>query len=346
MFNKNGRFIFNVESKVYKAMKNIGIFGLNKTGLEQKSRKSIRKRYCLYTLLVLFCFLLMLFFFLWLKVPKLDMKASKSLAQQGNIVYISTFPWDSESEGIFLINANGTGRMQVLDYQNEISDIAVSPNGEQLVFSAKDEIGESIYLIKVNGTGLVKLTDSSWGNNQSVWSPDGGKITFVHATLSSDSYEYKEAIYQMDSDGSNLIKMADNYDRIGKPIWSPDGNYTAYYADNDVYIMSPNGEGKTRLTDGDAYEEEVSWSPDSSLIAYTSTNGSNQNIHLVNIDGSENVQLTYNEEGNFSPAWSPDGARIAYTAVYSKFDPPIQFYRIDVINLDSGETKNCAFNKT
>jgi TolB protein len=326
-------------------MRNSGNVGLNKTGLEQNFRKSIRKRYFLYLLLGLFCFLVMFFFFLWLKAPKLGMKANEFLSSQGNIIYVSTFPWDSESEGIFLINANGTGRRQILDYQDEISDIAVSPNGQQIVFSSKDEVGESIYSIKVDSTELVQLTDSSWANNQSVWSPDGGSITFVHAILSSDPYAYTEAIYQMDPDGSNLRKLADSHDRVGWPIWSPDGSYIAYYADKDIYIMLPNGEGKTRITDGDAREEAVSWSPDSSCIAYTSTNESNQNIHIVNIDGSSNVQLTHNEEDDFSPAWSPDGSRIAYTAVYTKFDPKLHFYRIEVLDLNSREIKTVLSTK-
>lgn len=54
------------------------------------------------------------------------------------------------------------------------------------------------------------------------------------------------------------------------------------------------------------------WSPDGRKIAYTSMEGSNRDIWVVQADGAYPVKLTTNGAKNGHPTWSPDGRKIAF----------------------------------
>lgn len=61
-------------------------------------------------------------------------------------------------------------------------------------------------------------------------------------------------------------------------------------------------------------EVEPSWSPDGRQIAFTSVNGGDSDILVMQIDGAYPTQLTSNGANNTRPVWSPDGKKIAYVS--------------------------------
>jgi TolB protein len=85
--------------------------------------------------------------------------------------------------------------------------------------------------------------------------------------------------------------------------------------DDEICLMSPDGTGRTRLTDNDMGDFYPSVSPNGRQIVYAhQINGSNYEIFSMRTDGSEATQLTRNGAGNFAPEYSPDGTAIAYTS--------------------------------
>ena len=80
---------------------------------------------------------------------------------------------------------------------------------------------------------------------------------------------------------------------------------------NEIYIMSADGSGQTRLTTNTASDIQPALSPDGTRIAFTNRDGTgelaNNEIFVMKIDGTGQTNLTNNPEDDDQPAFSPDG---------------------------------------
>ena len=83
--------------------------------------------------------------------------------------------------------------------------------------------------------------------------------------------------------------------------------------DYDIYVMEPDGSGRTRLT-SNRYIWDImpSWSPDGTKIAFASDRQANWDVYLMNADGSGQTSLTGPATADWDPTWSPWGTRIAF----------------------------------
>ena len=75
----------------------------------------------------------------------------------------------------------------------------------------------------------------------------------------------------------------------------------------DIWVMNPDGTGKTNLTNTtDEDEQNPAWSPDGTQIAYISF--IDQGLMVMNADGSGKRRIS---DLGTSPSWSPGGTQIA-----------------------------------
>jgi TolB protein len=103
------------------------------------------------------------------------------------------------------------------------------------------------------------------------------------------------------------------------PAISPDGQTIAFASNRsgywDIYLLSLNSGGITRLTDSLTYEGAPAWSPDNQWLAYETLVNDNLDIHIQSIGNpGEAIELTNNSVADFSPAWSPKGRQIAFVS--------------------------------
>ena len=87
------------------------------------------------------------------------------------------------------------------------------------------------------------------------------------------------------------------------PVWEPIPCNVVFDSDRDgnweIYIMGPDGENPTNLSNNPADDWDPVFSPDGSRIAFVSNRengeGGGQFIYIMNADGSDVYQLTYEE---------------------------------------------------
>jgi Tol biopolymer transport system component len=164
--------------------------------------------------------------------------------------------------GIFLINANGTGKPTRVTHGEYDEGAAFSPTGDEIAFTRlKGSTQEEIYLVNADGTGLTRLTDNSNSDVAPAFSPDGTKIAYCSTAGSTSGCE----IYVMNPDGSQLTRLTNNASGDGAPAFSPDGTKIAFVSDRDgndeLYVMNADGSEQTRLTNNTVSDSDPDWQP-------------------------------------------------------------------------------------
>jgi hypothetical protein len=109
--------------------------------------------------------------------------------------------------------------------------------------------------------------------------------------------------------------------------------------DFEIYVMTAEATGLTRLTNNVASDYAPSWSPDGSKIAFTTSRFGNLEIAVMNGDGSGVARLTNDTRVDEVPAWSPDGQRIAFTREWAA-----DRWDIYVMNADGSGVTNVTNN--
>ncbi len=202
--------------------------------------------------------------------------------------------------------------------------------GGRIVFSSEREEKYSydLYTMLPDGTDVRRITDTSEESEYSAnWSPDGERIVFR-----SFSPARTDFLYVMNSDGSDRQHILTANRFAGDPDWKEAGivyfegrcTIDDCWSDVDkmtteIYVIQPDGSGRTALTFSTLWMHGPSWSPDFERIVYSS--GGTYTLHVMNADGSGQEGLIALPGDAIDPAWSPDGEWIAFaTNRHVKFD--------------------------
>lgn len=276
-----------------------------------------------------------------------------SISDKTQIAFISDRDGNTE---IYVMQSDGSMQIPLTDLDSRIFDLAWSPNGQQLAFSADYQSKKAeIYLVDVPCEQItigclstpINLTNTISDDVEPAWSSDGSKIAFGSG---SDNFLWNIFIIHLQD--SRLTSLADDFNDFA-PTWSPDGSQIAVQSlrdDNwDIYILNIDGSEPVRLTDHDALDYSPKWSPDGSRIAFTSNRDGNWDIYVSDLscDGLISdctLNLTNHEAGDGGAAWSPDSSRIAFI---SNRDGNFEIYTMnadgsDVVRLTNNEFRDVA----
>ena len=158
-----------------------------------------------------------------------------------------------------------------------VFDLAWSPSGDEIAYTALSDRGYDIWVAKTDGTGSRRVLHSSGsaGEYQPAWSPDGTQIA-----------------YASDRDGDNDIYIA-NADGSGTPRNITDGPRT---------VASPYSR---TLSDGN--ETYPAWANDGQIAFASDRASTNGNSDIYRITDQND---SYMDRGHQGPEPGPDPARL------------------------------------
>ncbi len=244
---------------------------------------------------------------------------------------------DISQSDLYLMRANGSGRVHVLTLPGQAYLPDWAPGGDSLVFTwdAHPEGTGTLWIVRADGTGLrpVSTTDTTYEYGAK-WSPDGQSLAFFHM-VTDDIYD----IGITKTDGSNLRLLLNGEAQVlgdGLPTWSPDGKQIAFesvdanYNPNGLFVANLDGSNLHQLTQN-PLDQSLRWSPDGTRLAYTQWNGVGPgfrfSLMVSNSDGSNPQALTADVRDNY-PTWSPNGKTIAFIRL-----PNVQPYYCSVYTI-------------
>ena len=144
----------------------------------------------------------------------------------------------------------------------------------------------------------------------------------IYPSLSSDgryvAFAWGEGLNLFDFVSGGQIHIPNTTTDDNVPVWSPDGTKIAFVSGSDLnlYIINPDGSGRTLVADLNGDEQLVDWTADgTSLIYGVSVEGG---ISLRKVDLASGAVTEFfvipNHRAYEDFAISPDGNRVAYHA--------------------------------
>ncbi|HVH08421.1 MAG TPA: hypothetical protein VM736_01365 [Gemmatimonadales bacterium] len=189
-------------------------------------------------------------------------------------------------------------------------DVAWSPEGARLAFSARHNGSWHVYVADL-ATGEVRpLTSGASQDTWTTWSPDGLQVAFSSSVSGQPADPFVTSIA---ASGVTTRLTTQQGDRSSQPAWSPDGRRIAFVAKRgaahqQIWLMNRDGSAPQPLTALAMDAESPQWSRDGSrLVFYSDAGNRRDQIWTIHADGHGLTAVTHDTANNIYPSWTPDG---------------------------------------
>ncbi|MHC4954542.1 MAG: TolB family protein [Planctomycetota bacterium] len=218
------------------------------------------------------------------------------------------------SDGIYVVNADGTGLSRILEFAS-ITSVAWSPgetaDGNEKIAFTSSYPGD-LYVVNLDGTGLTNLTNST-GHSESTpsWSPEADRIVVRQGQSDPDI-----VVHELDVvDGSIAIVASTILTDAGPlagagaglPKWAKTQDLIAVSraglsGDWEIWLIPVSSPTSAYVAFDGEWALAVSWSPDDSQILFQGGDGKRRDALKVVTLSSGSVSTLYSTRGNISSA--------------------------------------------
>jgi hypothetical protein len=183
-------------------------------------------------------------------------------------------------------------------------------DGSRIVF----DHGCHIYGMDHDGSNLETLIDT-WPGSSYCYndSPDSNPLD---GRLAWENQWYGLGVAE--ADGSNPYWIPNTQPADYSPRWSPDGQWLAFWRDNDVFKIRPDGTGLSQLSfvpAGSWLEDSGQWTPDGRYLVAAAQVKGVEGLYAVSTDGSGGVFLLVSRDWE-EPDWVGSAGNIGVQRVF------------------------------
>ena len=225
---------------------------------------------------------------------------------------------EGEETQIFSMYVDGGEAWQVTEHEGGVSQFSIAPNGESILFTARDRLSEEqerrqkihddaevvdesfqmthLWFFDIDSGESKRLTSGDFTISDPQWAPDSSKIAYVtRPTPKVDDSSWSD-VWVVDLEG-NAELFFENAGPDTSPRWSPDGNTlamaskpqpgnTQWYSKLHLF-PADGGEPIIMLDDFDLAFGQPMWARDGRTIYWSTGQGTVTNLFGVDLDSGE-----------------------------------------------------------
>ncbi len=177
--------------------------------------------------------------------------------------------------GVYVMNADGSGRKQITTTGSSTRSASWSPDGKMLVFTAAAPGGSDgeIFVCDTAGKNLMQMTNNNSEDRDAVFSKDGKRLVF---SSSRQSASYQLDLWSLTRATWKLERLTNTPQSEAFPSFSPDGAQLAWVelGAHPVLMIGNAFAARSKPAMMGRPVEWPTWSRDGKFIAYQTHDGS------------------------------------------------------------------------
>jgi eukaryotic-like serine/threonine-protein kinase len=196
------------------------------------------------------------------------------------------------------------------------ADIALSPDGKQVVTSMLDADGRTgdIWLIDLARPAKSRLTFDPQSDATAVWAPDGNRLAF--ASTRGGNGHSNLYLTTVNASGDDQRLLVSDFDD-SPTSWSSDGQYILImrWANTHagIWVLRPNVDTEAKpLLQSPAFDQSTAtFSPNGRFIAYTTNESGSYEVYVQSFPVSAK-KWPISSDGGALPLWRADGRELFF----------------------------------